>query len=309
MIFNKRLFKRASLIDRRVFMRAATALPLFFFGGLHPTHAETVRLFSAKVIHSGHSLTDPIVPVLDAMVAAMGQQEAQTRDMARSTIPGSPMEWRWNHRNKYGPDARYNIADYDLLVITERVSLSNTVDSHNSGNMAVQWFTHAWTLGNGGEGAETILYATWVDTNSGPEFENPYNDPEAHLVFRERMPLEMARWQKIADQVNKERPVGSPPVRVIPGPLIMAAAYDAIAEGKAPGLRRIEDLFIDNIHPNQKGAYLISLAHLAVIYGIDPRAMNSSLGDVEVPDPDTAEWMKQLIHDVLRKYTDSGYEG
>ncbi|MFX0543364.1 hypothetical protein ACEWPM_016865 [Roseovarius sp. S4756] len=216
------------------------------------------------------------------------------------------MDWRWNHRNEYMPDARHDIADYDLLVITERASLSNTVLWHDSENMALRWFTHAWTEGSDGAGAETILYATWINNDSGPEFDNPYNDPEGHLTFRERLPLEMARWQAIADHVNANRPTGSPRMRVIPGPLIMAAVHDAIDTGQAPGLDRIEDLFSDTIHLNGQGAYLIALAHLDVIYGYDSRDLPSGLGRLEVPSPATAAWMKQLVHDVLRGYPDAG---
>ncbi|MBM3605791.1 MAG: hypothetical protein FJX25_13905 [Alphaproteobacteria bacterium] len=294
-------------VSRRAFLHSAAAIPALCVIGLGQAQAAALRPFSTKVIQSGHSLTDPIVPVLDAMVAAAGQQDARARVIDRSSIPGSPMEWRWDHRTDDQPDARRDIAKYELLVITERVSLSNTVPWHNSGNMAVQWFTHAWTEGNDGAGAETILYATWVDISSGPDAENPYNDPEAHIPFRERLPLEMERWQAIADQVNAERPAGSPPMRVIPGPLIMAAVHDAIAAGQAPGLEGIEDLFGDTIHPNAWGAYLISLAHLAVIYGFDPRDLAVELAGLEVPAPETADWMKQLVHDVLRDYPDAGY--
>lgn len=301
--------QRGKLMGRRSFLAASSALPLVFGLGTPAAYAAEGRAFSTRVIHSGHSLTDPIVPVLDAMVAAVGRQDARGRANARSTIPGSPMEWRWDHRVDHDPDARHDIADYALLVITERVPLSNTVQWHRSGEMALQWFSHAWTKGNTGKGAATILYATWVDTDSGPDFENPHDDPEGHLPFRRRLPLEMAKWQAIADQVNAERPAGSPPMRVIPGPLIMAAVYDAIATDQAPGLRRIEDLFSDTIHLNPQGAYLISLAHLAVIYGVDPRNLTSGLGGIATPAPATADWMKQLVHDVLMRYPDAGYSG
>lgn len=300
---------KCNVLDRRSLLKATTAAPVLLLLGLHSAEAQGSRPFSARIINSGHSLTDPIVPVLDAMVAAIGQQEARARDIAKSTIPGSPMEWRWEHRNEYGPDARYDIGNYDLLVITERVSLSNTVEWHNSASVASRWYAHAWKYGNNGKGAETILYATWVDIDSGPEFENPYNDPEGNLSFRERMPLEMERWQAIADQVNLERPDGSPPMRVIPGPLIMSAVYDAISEGRAPGLKHISNLFIDMIHPNYQGSYLISLAHVAVIYGVDPRSVPDGLGGIEVPQLDTANWMKQIVHDILRSYPPSGYTG
>lgn len=106
------------------------------------------------------------------------------------------------------------------------------------------------------------------------------------------MPLEISRWQHIADQVNAERPIGVPPMRVIPSPLIMVAVLDAISAGKLPRLERIKGLFRDTIHPNVLGAHLISLAHLVLMYGVDPWILTSSLGGLDVPDPATADWMK-----------------
>jgi len=259
-----------------------------------------------RIVQSGHSLTDPVVPMLDAMVAAVGRDAARGRVIHRSTIPGSPMDWRWNNSRDSGPDARRDIADYDMLVITERVALSNTLPWHDSEAMALRWFTHAWQEGNDGNGAQTILYATWVHTDSGPDFDNPHNDPEGHKPFRTRLPREMANWQAIADHVNEQRPADAPPMRVIPGPMIMAAAYDAIEAGHAPGLSRIEDLFFDTIHLSDAGTYLIALAHFAVIYGRDPREVPDGLGRHAVPAPRTAAWMKDLVHEILIDYPDSG---
>lgn len=297
-----------SKLGRRIFLYGAAAVPMLCLTGITPVQSSGSRPFLTRVIQSGHSLTDPIVPVLDTMVAVANQHENRGQMIDRSTIPGSPMEWRWNHRTDV-PDARHDIADYEVLVITERVSLSNTVLWHHSECMALRWFIHAWTEGDSGLGAVTLLYATWVDTDSGPGFDNSYNDPEGHLMFRERLTLEMARWQDIADYVNANRPKGSPPMRIIPGPLIMAAVYDAIDAKQAPGLNRIEDLFSDKIHLNAQGAYLIALAHFAVIYDYDPRNILSGLPRIEEPNYDTATWMKQLVHDVLLGYSDSGYRG
>ena len=213
--------------------------------------------FSVRVIQSGHSLTDPIPDRLIAMLRAMG---TELPVVARSTVPGSPMDWRWNH--PASPDARATIGNYDVLVLTERVPLSGTMPWHDSEKQALQWFAHAWSDGNGGAGAETVLYATWVSLNSGPDAENPYNDPEGHIPWRERLPLELARWEQIADYVNQNRPERSPPMRVIPGPLVMIAMDDAIKQGKAPGLADISDLFSDGIHLTDVGAYLIALAQI-----------------------------------------------
>ena len=297
----------APAISRRALLQGVAAVSLCGMGCVAHGQTAAPKPFSARVIQSGHSLTDPIVPVLETMVARAGGQAARGGAMARSTVPGSPMDWRWDHRNEYMVDARLAIADYDVLVITERAPLSGTIQWHDSPNVALRWYTHALTEGSGGAGAETILYATWVDIDSGPGFENPWNDPDGHLTFRERLPREMENWQSIADHVNAGRPDTAPPMRVIPGPLIMAAVHDSISEGQAPGIARIEDLFSDTIHLNDHGAYLIALAHFAVIYGRDPRDVPDGPGSAAAPAPETAAWMKELVHDVLRAYPDAGY--
>lgn len=295
---------------RRFMLGAALAAPFLSLARPAFAAAPEPRPYSARVVQSGHSLTDPIVPVLAAMVAAVGGQEAKRGVIEGSTIPGSPMDWRWDNRTEYPPDARTEIGNYDVLVITERAPLSTgTLDYHKSDRVALKWFEHAWSKGNGGRGAETVLYASWVEVTSGPDFENPWGDPEGNMTFRDRMGPEMERWQTIADYVNANRPEGSPPMPVIPGPMIMAAVHDAIAAGTAPGLRAMTDLFFDDIHINDVGAYLITLAHFAVIYRRDPRIIPSRLGSVPTPPQATADWMKELVATVLKGYPSAGLDG
>jgi hypothetical protein len=248
------------------------------------------RPLTQRVIQSGHSLTDGIFDPLRELVKIAGNPAVV---IDKSTIPGSPMDWRWSHKTE--PDARHDIADYDTLVLTERVALSGTMPWHNSPQEALRWFINAWTKGQDGNGAETILYATWVSIDSGPNFENPYKDPEGHIPFRDRLPLEMAQWETIQSYVNDNRPAGSPPMRMIPGPVLMAAIYDEIAAGNAPGIARISDLFSDDIHLNDLGNYYIALAHFAVIYGRDPRGMQNLAGVTL----DQARFMQDLVWRVL----------
>ena len=223
----------------------------------------------ARVIQSGHSLTDPIPDILENLIVAAGGQRIE---VARSTIPGSPMEWRWEHRVGYGqPEARYDIADYDVLVITERVGLATTMPYHKTLDEAVKWTKHAWTLGNGGKGAETILYASWIGLDTGPGTPIAEGDPDNQMPWRDRLLKEYADWKTIQNHVNQNLPAGAPKMRMIPGPLMMVQIYDDIQAGKVPGVDRIDDLFEDNIHTSDLGSYAISLLHFAVIYERDPR--------------------------------------
>lgn len=116
------------------------------------------RALNLRIIQSGHSLTDPIPDPLRALIVAAGNRSAVVH---KSTIPGSPMDWRWNHEPGHGSlNARTAMSNYDVLVLTERVPLSNTLPWHNSPDQALLWHKLAATEGSGGQGAETVLYAS-----------------------------------------------------------------------------------------------------------------------------------------------------
>lgn len=290
--------------DRRSVLAGMVALPAL--GSESLADAARERPFNLRVVMSGHSLTDPIQVPLIAMVQAAGGAASDGMAIDRSTIPGSPMEIRWNNSMNLEIDARRDIANYDLLVLTERVTVLATIQWHDSLGMALTWVKHAWENGNDGKGAQTVLYASWITLDSGPDRQIEGNDtPEGLLPFRERLDVEMVHWQEIADHVNGNRPNGCPLVQMIPGPKIMARVYDEIAAGTAPGLKTITDIFEDDIHVNPKGAFLISLAHFAVIYGRDPRIIPPLKGEPGWPSAAQQEWMKALVWDVVRAYPGS----
>ena len=295
------------LVHRREVLAGLSCLPLV--GAATAAGAETgiERPFNLRVIMSGHSLTDPVPHPLTILVQAAGGPKSRGMVIDNSSIPGSTAKFRWEHELDLPVDARRDIANYDLLVVTERVPVRSAIGWEEAVKYTQQWFDLAWSAGNGGKGAATIYYASWVDIRSGPGNTDEYDLPDERLIpLRERLDLEMGSWQEVADQVNAARPEGSPPMRVIPGPKIMAAVLDAIAAGTAPGLTSIQDLFEDTIHPNAKGGFLIALAHYAVIYGRDPRTLPNLRGEPGWPTAEQADWMKALVWDVLRAYPDSG---
>jgi hypothetical protein len=291
--------------DRRSVLAGLAALPALTAA---PAWSQPqTRPFNLRIVMSGHSLTDPIPVPLDMIVKAAGGAESRGMLIDQSTIPGSPSEHRWKTDPIEPIDAKRDIANYDLLVLTERVPVRPTLKFHNSDTIALKWFEHAWKNGRGGKGAETIYYASWISVVSGPGSKDDWDDQwERETPYRERLDLEMVAWQTIIDYVNTNRSAGSPPMRAIPGPKIMAAVYDAIQAGTAPGLTKMQDLFADTIHPNEMGTYLICAAHFAVIYGRDPREIPNLRGKPGWPNTEQQEWMKALVWDVCRAYPDSG---
>lgn len=262
------------------------------------TAVSLPRPFTTRVIQSGHSLTDTIPAVLEAMIRAAGGPDVR---VARSTVPGSTMEYRWEKSPGYGaPHAQAEIGNYEVLVLTERVSLPGPMEWHDSRGLALRWFNHAWENGNGGRGAETILYSSWVHIQ-GEEW-----DTERHLPWRERLVLEAGRWNQILDHVNAHRVEGSPPMRLIPGTQIMIEVNDQIAAGKVPGLSNVSELFTDGIHLSDTGTYLIGLAHYAVIYGRDPRGLSHAAGLKNPPSAELAAWMQDLVWRVVTSTEGTG---
>ena len=60
------------------------------------------------------------------------------------------------------------------------------------------------------------------------------------------------------------------------------------------------------IHINDIGAYFISLAHYAMIYGRDPRGLPADVGQDQPPTPALAAFMQELVWKVLNDYEGSG---
>lgn len=286
------------------------ALPIALFGaerlaagkgmaaraGGAAVEAVSPRPLDQRVVMSGHSLTDRLAEPLGWMVRAAGGPAGA---ITLSTIPGSPLDWRWNNPAPH-VDAREEIGRFDVLVITERVPLSNTLPWHNSDEEALRWARHAWQDGAGGRGAEVLLYASWVPRHVDPSQES---DPDAALPWRERLDREFGWWEEIMAHVNANRPEGAPPMRMIPATLVMAAIHDAIAEGRAPaGVDDIDAFFIDDIHPDTLGAHAVSLAHFAVIYARDPRGLPSP------PRVSNAiwSWLTETVWDVVTGHPGTG---
>lgn len=260
-----------------------------------------------RIVESGHSLTDGVMEPLHDMINASG---GRGTELVKSTVPGSPIEIRWKD-DSADPNLRLPevMAKFDLMVNTERVSLSNTAGWHDSPGYALKFFEHAWKYGRDGKGAASILYSTWVEVTSGPGNENPYKDPEAEVPFRERLDREAVVWEQILDHVNQNRPAGSPEMKMIPGTQVMAAAYDEIAAGTAPGLTEMSQLFHDTIHINLLGNYMIALAHFAVIYNRDPHGLPHGVPTNGGPSVEQATWMQDLVWRVVTTYPKAKTDG
>ena len=268
-------------------------------------------------IHSGHSLTDPLFYPnwpgqyvnLMSGINKVPAYQLSDKVIGKSTIPGSSLANRWEKGPSNGaPDARLGIANWELLCITERVPLlyegGSTQQWYLDGIIAQRdalslFVNNAWNNGNGGKGAPTLLWTTWVsiDSTNGP--------------FRTMLDKQGLEWEKMQDHANAKRPMGAPPVYLIPGHKMMARIYDDILKGKVPGITQINQLFTDHIHPNELGAYAIAMIHYTCIYNKSPLGLPNNLlpnanASVKIPTKEFAEYVQRIVWEIVTTYERTG---
>ena len=282
----------------RVAMRLAVMIIYLLPSWLIMSEAAAAREpspLTIRQIHSGHSLTDAAAfqgtwpGHLQAMINDI--QPAAAR-VGQSTTPGSSMSWRWNDAPGYGlPDARAEIADWEVLVITESVPLSHWLESPE---WLRTWVDHAWKNGNGGNGAPTLLYTTWTN------IDNQDGD------FRSTLDEYEPQWEAMADYATANLPDAAK-VHIVPGHRLMMGLYDDIQAGIVPGVGDISVFFSDTIHLNGLGSYAIALLHLAVLHHVDPRGLaHSGYGLSPEPSPALAAYLQEKVWNVAIGYERTG---
>ncbi|MCR9249352.1 MAG: T9SS type A sorting domain-containing protein [bacterium] len=261
-----------------------------------------------RQIHSGHSLTDPLFAFPWPGQYRYMMSEVFGADMdyiTQATIPGSPMFWRWDNEEMLEPNsARYNIDQYELLVITEGIPIPGSPGdiSEASGSFA-NYVNNAWENGNNGFGAPTLLWTTWIniDDSDGP--------------FRELLDTYETYWEEMMDYANSQLPEGATPVFIIPGHRMMARIYDDIEDGLVPGINDISELFDDTIHPNELGAYAIAMIHYTCIYNTSPVGLPTvlhydwELPNQQIPSDELALYFQEMVYEVVTNYERTGVRG
>lgn len=325
-----------SILSRRCFLETTAALALLSLASPATSSGVALRNASTKTtrsIHSGHSLTDSYVRTgpwpgeLIAVAESIGIRRAYD-NIVKSTIPGSPVRWRWdNSVTDLRPgdptaDARRDIADFDTLVITEggppprpgRPSdMQPMVDTLD---YLCRFAANAIENGKGGEGStDIILWSIWPSlTMWRPERPAYTASWEEFPDFRSALPEYGRSFQFMADytswKMRRVYPHLSADWRIwiFPGHLWMARVWDDIQAGTVPEVSVIQELFTDDIHPNAIGGYGLACLMATCLYQIDLGSMRRFHSPAGVSLP-LKKYFASLAWDVATSYAPVGMNG
>ena len=247
---------------------------------------------AAEVFFVGHSLVNLNMPkMLDGIANSLNQPHGYEVQIGA----GASLYYNWernlgNEQDTDGPGVYWEhlgTGKYNVLVLTEGVPLSGSIQSSNTYRYAGNFYEMAIGFNSSTRG---YIYETWNNVfsrpNSGcstampppntpdPPGCAPWWDRDGHAyTWRERIIRDLPLWTSMADSLNTyHRPAGTiPEVRVIPAGQALLLLDVEIRAGRVPGYTSINNFYNpDGIHLTETGNYFIALVQFSAIYRRSP---------------------------------------
>lgn len=230
---------------------------------LRAAHAAALPPLAGPVpvYHLGHSLVGQDMPGMLAQVAG--------HRWNNQIGWGTSLKQHWTGRilgaESNGPPGyrpafeAVDSGDYAVIVLTEMVELTAAIRWHDSGRYLGKWAERARQAR---PDVRVYLYETWHELDDPAGWSERIAADRPALWEGELLRPALGRGQVI---------------HVIPGGQVMAAAARAAEAGEVPGVAGRADLFADEIHFSDLGAWLMAMTHYATIYARSPEGLPAQL--------------------------------
>lgn len=256
---------------------------------------------ATSVFMVGHSLVNTDMPT---MLAALADDAGKQHQRGEQIINGAPLRWNWEHSHEaQGLDARVELptGHWNVLVLTEAVPLLNHLTWSGTYEHAGNF--HQLAL-DGNPDTRTFIYETWHCIDSGTPAGCPYDD-ESHIDWRQRLDVDLPRWQGIADHLNANHDGAT--VELVPAGQALALLDDRLhaQSGVVPGIGHVFDLFADDIHLGDTGNYFVALVMFATIYRQSPQGLTHLISNewgqpYDLPSAEAAAALQTIAWDAVR---------
>ncbi len=260
-------------------------------------------VLAQKTYHLGNSLTD----TNNGMLSAITQSAGKAHTYLRTTIPGAPTDWIWDHPGSANgePDYRVVFANHVLDHLFTQPFAGHCRSIDNEADYSGRFFTQAR---NKNANVQHWLYMQWPSTSlddcwskgqGGVNGTAATNFVQAICNFR-------VYFEKVRDLMDTQQPGKA--IRIMPSGLALAKLKIEMEAGRVPGLTDFNAaMFTDGLHMTDKGAYLVSLTHYVGIYGESP--VNRVTYKPASLTEQQAALFRQIAWDVVSDYPWSGLGG
>ncbi len=265
------------------------------------TPVPTGRL---NVFHLGHSLVGKDMPAMLMQLAGGGHSYASQlgwgsfmREHWEPDVPIKGFVEENTHPEHRDPHEAIESGEYDAFVLTEAVEIRASVKY-----FASPLYLHRWAKAaeSKNPGIRIYFYETW----------HPLDDPEGWLARLDRDLGLYWEGEILRRALNYED--NPRPIYMIPAGQVMARFVRVVeARGGIGLIKTRHDLFSDNIHFNDLGAYLVALTHYAVLYQKSPVGLPHALIKADGtaatdPGPEVARLMQETVWQIVTGYRPTG---
>lgn len=157
--------------------------------------------------------------------------------------------------------------------------------------------------------ARLFVTEGWPDLQSGRGIHLP-GDRLGRKTWRQRIDEGLAHHRAILDDVNRQRPLGAQPARLIPHAQALAWLSDNVATGRVPGVSALKDFIVDGTAPNHLGNYYLAMIQFAFMNETSPVGLARRLNPkgsraILPPSPMQAQRLQQIAWEFAETYRDT----
>ncbi len=273
-------------------------LTVFFVICASPSYSQV----SKRVYFVGNSITDTLqYEGLKKLAESQGNQLI----WGRHIIPGSPLEWLWQHPNNgftkqpYGyPKNGFVNYVWDSISLEpfDRLLANDTKIIEDYVNLAKP---HSPNF-------KLFLYSRWP--------RNPYgnNPKDPRLTAKVWDDLFIRKYTGRWDGTNETQDyfvtltqaihtkyANKTPTFMVPVGQVFQALNAKMAQGKVSGYSSIWDVYVDTIHVNKVGSYIAALTYYSTLFAADSRGLVVPAEYGEIPKP-VVSIIQETVWDVVR---------
>jgi hypothetical protein len=266
------------LLNRRFTSVAAALMVALLLTGAAPAPAKSGT--KLRVYHIGNSVTDTLrYRSLEQMAASKGDTYVFGRDM----IPGAPLQHIWQHPEqgiKEKPYGGYDIAlkNYEWDVITLQPFDRQLESSDGFGDLTMAKNFIDLALPKSPD-AQFYIYQRWPKRKELDK-KNPsagYAPFDYEALWERKY---TRKWdgsyesrdffEKLTLALREAYPDMRKPVRMVPVGDVLFELDKRAKAGEVPGLKGVEELYVDSVHFNNVGAFVVGTTFYATMFKKDP---------------------------------------
>jgi hypothetical protein len=278
-----------------------------------------------RVYHIGNSVTDTIhYKSLQQMAKSNGDAYVYGRHM----IPGAPLQFIWDRpetgfkENPYGyyPTA---LKDYEWDVITLQ-PFDRQLDSKDGFGDLTHCKKFIDLALPRSPGVQVYVYERWPRRKEKVK-KNPSSGYEPFDYSAQWQRKYTGKWdgsnetrnyfEQLTRALRHAYPKLERPVLLVPVGDVLFELDQRVKAGKVPGLESIEDLYVDGIHFNNVGAFVVGTTFYSTMFKTDPRGVDARAygpGKSEkdrLIAPELAKAVQETVWDVVSKHPLAGVTG